>query len=369
MNKQIRVLHVVRSMNCGGLENFLMNVYRNIDKEKIQFDFLVNEEGIFDDEIRNLGGKLYIIPHITEVGQFKYCRLLKDFFNDHQEYKIIHSHLNQITGVILECAKKCNIPIRIAHSHSSKSPKNILKKMYKKYLGSKILKNATHFFACSDLAAKWLFNSNSNEKIIIKNCIDLERFVYRRETDENIRKELNINLDSFIIGHVGRFNKVKNHNFLIDIFYEIQKLKKNSILILCGDGEIKSEIESKVKKLNIQDKVIFTGIRQDVNKLYSAFNIMLFPSLFEGLPLALIEAQINGLKVFCSDNVSEQVNVSNEVKFISLNKTSNEWTSIILNSNIERKNYIDKIKDAGYDSSEVALKLQNFYCKEWKLIV
>jgi len=363
MDKPIRVLHVLRYMNIGGAETFIMNLYRSINKNEIQFDFLVHESGMYDKEIEKLGGRIYIVPYITDIGQFKYCRTLKSFFNSHKEYKIIHSHLSQVSGLILECAKKCNIPIRIAHSHSSNYSNNILIRFYKEYLGKKIFKNATDFFACSDLAAKWLFKNKSNESIIIKNCISIEKFMYNKKFNNNIRKALHINLDTFVVGHVGRFNKVKNHEFLIDIFYEIQKRKENSILVLCGAGELKLEIENKVNQLNIKDKVIFTGIRQDVNKIYSAFNIMIFPSIFEGLPLTLIEAQINGLKVFCSDTISNQVNVSNEVKFISLDTTCNEWSNIILNSNLERRDYINKIIEAGYDSREVALKLQEFYCK------
>ncbi|MDD2375989.1 MAG: glycosyltransferase [Clostridia bacterium] len=363
MQETIRVLHVLRSMNCGGIENFIMNLYRNIDKQKIQFDFLVNDSGVFDEEIKKMGGLVYIMPHVTKVGHFKYVNLLDNFFKNHKEYKIIHSHINQISGIILERVKKCGIPVRISHSHISSSPKGTIQKIYKNYLGGKIYKNATNLLACSDLAAKWLFKKHFNDAQIIPNCIEIDRFKYSKTIDEEIRNLFKIERDTFVIGHVGRFCLQKNHDFLIEIFYEIQKQKENSRLILCGDGSLKLKITRKINELGIEDKVILIGVRKDINKIYSVFNTIVFPSFFEGLPLTLIEGQINGLNIFCSNTISQQVNISKKVEFISLKKSSLCWANAILSSNCEREDYIDKIIKAGYDAKTSAYKIQEFYIK------
>ena len=202
----------------GGAENFIMNLYRNIDQQKIQFDFLVSDKGIFDDEIKKLGGKIYYIKYITEIGQFKYVKELTSFFMNHSEYTIIHSHLDQVSGIVLETANKCHIPNRIAHSHNTKNTNNFMIKIYKKYLQSKINKNATHYFACGEEAAKWLYKKKFKEAVIVPNSIDLQRFNFDEEQRNHIRQELNIDKNALIIGHIGRFTKQKNHKFLIEIF-------------------------------------------------------------------------------------------------------------------------------------------------------
>lgn len=276
-----RVLQVLGGMNQGGVENFLMNLYRNIDKNKIQFDFLVNRQGIFDEEIKTMGGKIYYIPALQEIGQAKYEKILDKFFVEHKEYKIVHSHLNQVTGLILERAKRANIPIRISHSHSSKSPKNIIIRNYKNYLGKKIRNNANFYFACSKLSADWLYKGYSENATIIKNAIDVKKFIYNEEVRKETRKSLNINKDTLLIGHIGRFDKAKNHLFLLKIFKEIIKKNENSMLILIGDGKLKNKIIQTIEAYGIEKKVKLLGIRKDVNKILQALDLMVFPSIYE----------------------------------------------------------------------------------------
>lgn len=269
-------------MNQGGVENFIMNFYRKIDKSQIQLDFLVNREGYFDDEIKKMGGKIYYVPALQKVGQIKYQKNLDKFFRKHREYKIVHSHLNQVTGLILERAKKANIPVRIAHSHNSKSPKNIIIKCYKNYLGNKIFNNANVYFACSKLAADWLFKKNSEKAIIINNAIDVDKFIYDQEKRKNIRQKLNIiNDETMLIGHVGRFNKQKNHQFLLKVFKELSNKKNNCMLLLIGEGKLKNKIIKLIHKYGLENKVKLLGTRKDVNDILQGIDILLFPSLYE----------------------------------------------------------------------------------------
>lgn len=363
----IRVLHVVGGMNQGGVENFLMNVYRKIDRNKIQFDFLVNREGVFDEEIKSLGGNLYFIPALQHVGQIKYTENLDKFFKQHKEYKIVHSHINQVTGLILERANKANIPVRIAHSHGSQSSKNLIVKAYKDYLGKKILKNATLFFACSEMAAKWLFKEKSKDAIIINNGIEMEKFLYTEEKRNKIRKDLSIREDDTVIGNISRLSKVKNHMFLIDIFYEYQKKNPKSYLILVGDGKLRKKIENKVKKMKIEKNVKILGSRVDTDYLYSAFDYFVFPSLNEGLGIALIEAQVSGLKCFASDKViPKTTKITENIEYLLLSKGSQYWAKHIYSKDKEKDRCnisIYEIKNSGYDIKDVVNKLQKIYEK------
>ena len=342
----IRILHIIGGLNLGGAENFLMNIYRNIDRTKIQFDFLVNRGGAFEDEIKELGGKIFYIPALQKVGPIIYKKKLHEFFREHKEYVIVHSHLNQVSGIILEVAKKEKIPVRIAHSHSSSnSANNFFERLYKNYLNTKINKNATNFLACSDEAAKWLYKEKAKEAIIIKNAIDIERFKFNEEKRKLIRKELNINENDIAIGHVGRFSSVKNHKFLIELFNEFQKDKRNAKLLLVGDGSLRNEIENQIATLNIKDKVVLVGNKKNVEDYYNAMDLFVFPSLYEGLGMVLIEAQINGLNCLTSkDAVPNEVNITGHVKFVLLNAGIKIWNQTLKEMDVTRYSELEKIK-------------------------
>jgi len=360
MKEPIRVLHVVRKLEQGGIQNFLMNVYRNINRGEIQFDFLVSDKGVFEDEIEKMGGKIYQIPYITDIGKKKYQKKLREFLQGHEEYKIIHSHLNQISNVVLEVAREVNIPIRIAHAHTMNNTNNFIIKAYKKILQRKICSNATHLFACSKEAAKWMFKRNSEKAIVIHNGIEIEKFVFSEQKRSEIRKQYNIDEDATVIGHIGRFSKVKNQEFLLEVFYEYKKINPHSLLFLVGDGETKEEIMKKANEMNIIDGVKFVGNKEDVQNYYSAFDIFVFPSLFEGLGIALIEAQTNGLKCIASDTIPKEVNVTKNVKFMSLNKSPKEWANSI---KIEDRKNINLKFMKNYDIKHVSKELEKFYTK------
>lgn len=368
MKELIRVLHVLATMDMGGIENFLMNIYRNIDREKIQFDFVINDRkkvDIFEKEIAKLGGRIYKIPAIVEKGHFTYIRALREILKKNN-YKIVHSHYNAISGIILNEARKCGIENRISHSHIAldKSFKyKGLSGIYKRYSKSLINKNATLKFACSKEAGEWLYGDKKFQ--VINNGIIAKNYIFNNEVRRIKREELGIKEYEIIIGHIGRFQPQKNHKFIIDVFYELLKLDLNYKLILVGDGELKKSIEDKVKLLGVEDKVLFLGIRQDVNELLQVFDLFLFPSLYEGLPVAMIEVQASGLQSFISDTISKEVDLEcNLIKVLSLNQTAKEWAYYIDKNKIyKRENTVDKIKQAGYDSEENVKEIEKLYLR------
>lgn len=355
----IRVLHVVTAMNRAGLETMIMNYYRHIDKNIIQFDFLTHRPGHFDysDEIEKLGGKIF---HISRLNPFSisYRRELLTFFKEHTEYKIVHVHLNCMSSVILKAAKKCNVPIRIAHSHiasSSKDFKYPIRLFYKQF----IPKYATNLFACGKEAGKYIFGGSDYK--LIHNAIDVNLYSYSEKWYFDIRQKLGIKQDELAIGHVGRFMTQKNHSFIIDIFNELSKSVKAK-LILVGEGELFKKIEEKIKSLGLTEKVILTGIVSNVYDYLQAMDVFVFPSLLEGLPLTVIEAQASGLPCLISDKVPIECKKTDLVEQISLENTAEIWAKKILNySNHKRKNTSEEIAKSGYDINQEVKWLETFY--------
>ncbi|OKL36937.1 glycosyl transferase family 1 [Domibacillus mangrovi] len=296
-------------MNRGGAETLIMNLYRNIDRSKVQFDFLTCKEGIFDAEIIEMGGRIHRIPYVTEVGHIAYVKELNQFFKRNAMYKIIHSHMDKMSGLVLREAKKADIPVRIAHSHNTKSEGGIAYRAYKWYSGNKINSFATHGYACSTDAAKWLFKNKSKQAIVLKNGIECDKFQFSSDVRNQVRKELKLSNQSLVIGHVGRFNHQKNHFFLLEIFGSLMKILPHAQLILVGDGVLKERIEGKIKELHLEENVKLLGIREDIHLLLQAFDLFVFPSFHEGLPVTLIEAQGTGLPCIISNTITKEVDL------------------------------------------------------------
>uniref|UniRef100_UPI004048D9F7 glycosyltransferase family 1 protein n=1 Tax=Mariniflexile sp. TaxID=1979402 RepID=UPI004048D9F7 len=382
MDLPIRVLQVLTIMNRGGAETMIMNYYRNIDRNKVQFDFLLHrpQEGVFEKEIIALGGRIYKIPSISPKNYFSYTKKLDSFFKQHPEYKIIHSHLNALSSIVLKIAKNNGVSIRIAHSHTSLCHLNlnpfsksrhslnfIFKYFVQNLVKSSVPKNATIYFACGEKAGVWLFGEKMMDKIkIINNAIPSPIFSYQSEKATATRKELNINNEHLVIGHVGNFVPEKNHLFLILVFHEIKKIVEHSKLILVGGGNV-SMVEAKAKELNLEKDVLFLGVRSDVPSILMAMDVFVFPSTNEGLPVTLIEAQASGLRITASNEISKELNITGLVDFISLNESPGHWAkNIIASANYDRKNTVKKIIDANYDIVNNAQMLQNFYLNEIK---
>jgi glycosyltransferase involved in cell wall biosynthesis len=357
-------------MNRGGLETFIMNLYRNIDRSKVQFDFLVhsNKEGAFDQEIMALGGKIFSVPS-RKQGVLKYRKALADFFNTHPEYKIIHSHISSLTNVSpLRVAKKYGVPCRIVHSHNIMQGGSRIHRYIHRINQLSLKSYATHYFACSDLAAKWMYPKElyeNHEFKLINNGIETEKFKFNKDVRIQKRKELGVN-NNYVIGHVGRFQTQKNHSFLIDIFKEIYVKNNDCVLLLVGDGELRREIETKVKELGLTENVIFTGVRSDIPELFQAMDVFVFPSFYEGWGIVLVEAQASGLECFTSNKVvPKEVDVADLVEFVDLDKSAQVWADKILNVySYERNNTTDIIKTGGYDICQVVEDLQKWYLSE-----
>ena len=366
MGGPLRILHVVVNMNRGGAETLIMNLYRNIDRSKVQFDFLTCKEGVFDTEISELGGKVFRIPYITDVGHFKYLKELKKFFTKNNHYKIIHSHMDKMSGLVLREAKKAGIPNRISHSHNTSSEGGAASRIYKWYAGNFILSSATDLFACSNEASEWLFKQKSTVSKILKNGIECNHFIFSETVRKEVREELNINSNSIVLGHVGRFATQKNHSFLLEIFAEINKNKNNSVLLLVGDGPLRSDLEKRAVDLKVRDKIKFVGIRNDINRILQAFDLFVFPSLHEGLPVSLIEAQGAGLPCVISENISKEVDLGcNLVEFLPLNNKE-IWVKRINNiaeQKTVRKAYSTVITEQGFNISETAQKIEDYYLR------
>jgi glycosyltransferase involved in cell wall biosynthesis len=362
MGSPIRVLHVVVNLNRGGAETLLMNLYRHSDHEKVQFDFLTCKPGYFDQEIEKMGGMIHRIPYVTEVGHFHFVKSLRYFFDHHPEYKIVHSHLDKMSGLVLREAKTAGVPIRIAHSHNTSSEGNLLVKGYKWFSGQFIEKNATHLFACSNKASQWLFGKSKRKAIVLKNGINLNDFSFSKETRTEVRRELNFGEYQFVIGHIGRFNKQKNHTFIIDIFFEFLKRNPHSILVLVGDGSMKDEVEKKVSQLGIQHSVRFLGVRGDVHQIIQAFDVFLFPSLHEGFPVTLVEAQTSGLPCVISDVITNEIDLElNLIQMISLKSPPEIWAKAIKEKKRSNLNTVNSLQNSGFNVAETATWLASFY--------
>lgn len=358
--KTIRILQIVPNMQQGGLENFIMNLYRNINREKIQFDFLVHykKNKYFDDEIEELGGKIYRFTLREDNNIFKYIVNLNSFFKKHKEYKVIHCHMSSIGFIVFFIAKLNGIEVRIAHSHNSNTEKTL-----KGFIKSILMKPYKYFsnvnFACSQDAGKYLFRNKKFE--VIPNSIDVEKFKFNKEKRKEIREKYNIDND-FVIGHIGRFNIQKNHDFLIDIFNEIVKEKLNAKLLLIGTGELESKIKEKIEILKIKDKVLFLGTRNNTNDFYQAMDCFVLPSFFEGLPVVGVEAQASGLPCVFSDEITPEIKINNNIKFVSLKECAKQWAKEIneISSDLNRERYYKTVQSI-YGIEKLKEKMERKY--------
>lgn len=355
----IRVLHFVGYMNRGGQETFIMNIYRHINRTKVQFDFVVHTQNKcdYDDEIIALGGRIHRLPRLKD-NPIKYFLCIKNLIHDNS-YKIIHRHTSN-SSVFFElfAAKLGGAQEIIAHSHSTYDMENtFIHKICRGLLNAV----STTKFACSDTAGAWLFGNKCY--YIIKNGIDSNQFIYDKDIRDRIRKEFGIEENYTVIGHVGRFHEAKNHGFLIDIFKKFHDKNNKSVLLLVGDGDLRSLIEKKVNDLELNDSVIFTRLRSDIPELLQAMDVFVFTSLYEGLPVTLIEAQTAGLKIIASDTITEEIKLTDLVEFISLEKPASYWADQVMrySDGYERKNTYSEICNAGYDVKDSAKWLEEFY--------
>ena len=368
MAKPKRVLQVGMSPYYGGTESFIMNQFRNIDREKVMFDFL----NVFDspiaceEEIKSLGGTIYKLNMARHQGIFKYHKRLNAFFKENAEkFDVVHCNFQSLVNIdILKYAKKYNVPVRIAHAHNAGygTEPNFLAKWIIRRNKKTFAKYANRFFACSTLAGEWMFNKK--DVTVIKNAIEAKKFLYNEEKRTAKRLELDLK-DEFVITFVGRLDPQKNPVFLIDIFNEIHKRVENAHLLVVGDGYMKPDVEARVKEYGIGNNVSLLGTRKDIIEILQATDAFLLPSRFEGLGIVLIEAQASGLPCFTTEKVvPSDVDVSGLVTFVPAEEPAQVWANkIIEKMNYERKNQLSEIIKAGYDSATNIKFLQEEYMK------
>lgn len=361
----IRVLHSVSNMDRAGIETMLMNYYRHIDRSKVQFDFLCNKTkpGAYDEEIKQLGGRIFHSPGLNPIKFFKYKKYMTELFKTNPDIKIMHSHNGELAYQSLYGAYKNNIGVRICHAHNTQIEKN-LKKPLKLLYKTQLKKVANNYWGCGTDAVRFYFGDEivkQKKYFILHNAIDVDRFVYNEETRKKIRKELSIE-NKFVIGNVGRFMEQKNHAFILKVFNEILKINKDAYLLLLGDGELLEEIRKKSEEMNISQNIKFLGNVSNTNEIYQAMDVFLLPSLFEGLPVVGIEAQAAGLMCFFSDVITDEVKITDSVKYLKLEDGEKKWAEEILkHQTYNRKNMREEVIRAGYSIHEEAAKLQQIY--------
>ena len=369
----VKVLAVVAQMNSGGLENRLMDILRNIDRKRVQIDIFTYrlEPGVYDEEAIALGSKIYYNKALTIKNMVQYVSYFRDFLLQHPEYQIVHAHQDAWCSVFCKGAFLARVPVRIAHSRTAISTvsfrnicKNIIKLPTKKY--------ATHCFAVSKKAGVWLFGKKACEEGTVEvweNAIDCARYSYSEEVRQQVRRELGIAPDTLVLLHVGNFTLPKNHPFLLDVFCAYRKSDPKAILLLAGgDTPVEQNMDHMkqlAKQKGIYESVRFLGKRGDVSRLLQAGDIFVFPSLFEGFPGAVLEAQAAGLPCVISDRITEEVALLNTTRMLPLKRSIQQWVDTIREfQNIPRKDTFQTLFEKGYDIHALVEKMMSFYESE-----
>lgn len=367
MADPVRVLNVLGTTNLGGAESRVMELYRALDRDKVQFDFLVHtgKEGQYSEEIRRLGGRIYSVPRFRLLNLLSYKKALRKFFREHHEFAAVHGHMTSTASIYLPVAKKAGIPVTIAHARSagvSPGPKGLATRMLRYPLKYR----ADYCFTCSAEAAEAVYGRKWVEKEnvwTIPNAIDPQRFVFDAAVRAQVREELGLK-DQFVIGHVGRFGFMKNHTFLVDIFAELCKMRDDAALVLIGKGELEGQIREKAGSMGLSDKVFFLGNRFDVERYYQAFDYFVFPSTFEGLPGSVVEAQASGLCCLVSDKVTREAALTGLVTYKSIGEPAANWAGEIMRNTkaaLERKDMRAAIAAKGFDVRGQAAAMEAFY--------
>lgn len=367
MSEPIRVLQIMGIVESGGVEAVIMNYYRHIDRSKVQFDFVMHKGGNpgYIAEIKSLGGRVFeVTPYSKNIVSFTH-EIYKVIKEGH--YKIVHSNMNSMSCFPLFAAWLAGADVRILHNHTTDTKAEGIRTIIKRVLRPFARLLANRYWACSKLAGAWMYGQKAVDEgkvTIINNAIDLSRFAFKQEIRDKLRKEMGLE-GKFVVGHVGRFMKQKNHDFLIDIFAELVKQKPESVLLLIGEGPLFGHIRDKVKSLDLQDKVRFLGVRSDVAELYNAMDVFVLPSFYEGLPVVGVEVQANGLPFLCSDMVTKEILISNNITLLALGVAHKKWIDEfvkVLNRS-SNADVLQSMHSSGFDISKESEKMENYYCK------
>lgn len=395
MEKPIHVLHVLGGVGLGGAESRIMDLYRQMNREEIQFDFLVHDLAVrngflevrqdggtekkqgkthghvrkpqfYDEEIQAMGGHIYVLPKFKVYNYFSYKRAVRDFFAAHREFQVVQGHMTSTAGIYLPIAKKSGVPVVAAHARNAgvvKGLKGLATRFFRRGLAGK----ADYCFACSALAGQDVFGGeamNTGRVKIIHNAIDVERFTYDEKVRQEVRAQLGIS-DGLVLGHVGRFEYQKNHPYLMDVFAAVCRERQDARLLLLGEGVDKPAMEEKCRQLGIADRVRFLGNRRDAQRFYQAMDLFLLPSFFEGLPGVLVEAQAAGLRCIVSDTVTREAQATDLVTYLSIGEPPARWAAeIIKQADYDRRNTAQEMRAAGFDVRTQAQGYRRFYLRE-----
>lgn len=368
MTEPIRIAQVVGKMVGGGVEAVVMNYYRHIERSKVQFDFLVDSDSTFvpREEIESLGGRVFEIPPYQHVVEYQ--RELQRLFKK-EGWKIVHSHINALSVFPLRAAKKAGVPVRIAHSHSTSGKGEFAKNALKGFLKLFSTTYPTDLAACTEYAGKWLFGSS--RFTVFNNAIDLNNFSFNRLIRDDRRAELGAQDDTLVLGNIGRFIPQKNQLFLLDVFKAVHAQNSDSILVICGDGKLRSQAEEKAHALGIASAVRFLGQISNVQDVYQALDLFVLPSLYEGLGMVAIEAQASGLPCICSERVPNEVAISSRCSFVPLSTGVEGWSNAILSARMDVFDRSDLQASPGFESYDIfkaAPKLEEYYLKLFETV-
>lgn len=367
MTKPVHVLHVLGGVGLGGAESRIMDLYRQMDREEIQFDFLVHRNDgkpqFYDEEIQSMGGHIYALPKFKVYNYFSYRKAVKDFFAAHREFRVVQGHMTSTAGIYLPIAKKAGVPVTVAHARNAgvvKGPKGLATRFFRRGLAEK----ADRCFACSVLAGRDVFGEEAMQagKVkVIYNAIDVGRFTYNEKVRQETRTELGIG-GELVLGHVGRFEYQKNHPYLLDVFAAVCKERPDARLLLLGDGEDRPAMEEKCRQLGIAGQVRFLGNRRDAQRFYQAMDVFLLPSFFEGLPGVLVEAQAAGLRCLVSDTVTREAQATDLVTYLSIEEPPARWAAEVLKqADATRRDTAQELRAAGFDVRTQAERYRRFY--------
>lgn len=368
----IRVLFFVDRLLRGGIQTFIWNTICFMPKEKVQIDILILDDGKhydLEDELKHKGVRIYQLKGVwpnTVIGFLRFLKSSDDFFRTHQSYDIVHIHSSSKAFPIAKAARKYGIKNVIAHSHNiGFQTQSRIKAFIGDIFKRPFINYCNYYVACSKDAGTWLFGKkivSGKRFTVIPNGIDFSRYRYNEKMREKIRAQYHIE-NQFVVGNVARLNPQKNHSFLLAVFYEIKRIHNNSILLLVGDGPLKMDLEKKAKEYGIEDSVIFAGFHENTSDYLNAMDCFVFPSLYEGLGIVLIEAQANGLLCYASDVVPIESNISQKVRYISLQKTASEWADIIFKGKKNLRTDINFLQESEYDIHKTVSNLEFCYKK------
>lgn len=359
----IRVAQIIGKMNAGGVKTVVMEYYTHINREQVQFDFIVDDDSLDVDgeEIQKMGGRVFLVPRYQKL--IPYIASLYHIFQ-REKFQIVHARINTLNVFPLFAAWLAGVPVRIAENLTTSHPsekKTFLKKCLRPFQGV----FATHRMACSEHCARWMYGPNYQRRgvKIFKTAYSVEKYGYQPQVREEQRARLEVQ-DCFVVGNIGRLAPQKNQMFLMEIFAELVKEEPRARLLLIGDGPLRDELEQWARQLGVYEKILWLGTQKEVWSYYQAMDSFVFPSLYEGLGIVVVQAQNSGLPCIVSDQVPLEANITGSLRFLPLSASVQEWAEAILSKRgMQRRDQSDKVKKAGYDIRQSAIELAAYYRK------